>query len=293
MGGAPCGGRRAPTDAGERRLSDILAGQGVDESLLAELYDLEHDEIVEDLAFYRSWARRASGPVVDLGCGSGRLFSSLLGGGAERIVGVDGSAALLIRAERRIDADPVLRDAHAAGRIELDLADVRTVRRSDRFGLAILAGVLAHLDGPEEAVRALGAARSLLSDEGVLIVDLLGPAGLPADDLPLSVDWERATGGRRVVRRSRLERHETPEGLRVAYTTLTDLVEADGTIARLPASFRLWYPSPSAVVALAEQAELVVEAAFGSHDLDPLDERSQRCIIVLRAIDANRAWGEG
>ncbi len=206
---------------------------------------------------------------------------------------MDGSASLLARAERRIETDPALGEARAAGRIELQLADVRAVRRRDRFGLAILAGVLAHLDGPEEAVRALGAARSLLSEDGILLVDLLGPGGLPVDDLPLSVDWERAVGDRRIVRRSRLERHETPEGLRVAYTTLTDLVEADGTIARLPASFRLWYPSPSAVVALAGQAGLVVEAAFGSHDLDPLDERSQRCIIVLRAMDGNPAWGEG
>ena len=221
--------------------------------------------------------------MVDLGCGSGRLFRPLLDGGAERILGIDGSPALLARAERRMVEDPVLRDAHASGRIELLAGDVRSVRRRDRFRLAILAGVLAHLDGPEEALRALAAARGLLAGDGVLIVDLLGPGALPTDDLPLSVDWSRRVGERRVVRRSRLERHETPEGLRVAYATLTDLAEADGTIARLSASFRLWYPSPSALVALAEQAGLVIEAAFGSHDPGPLDERSERCIVVLRA----------
>lgn len=261
--------------------------------MLAEIYDLEHDEITEDFAFYRRWAGRRRGAVVDLGCGSARLFRSLLDGGARRIVGVDGSSALLARAERRIAADPALRAAHEAGRIELVVGDVRTVRRRDRFELAILAGVLAHLDGPEEAVRALAAARELLAREGELVVDLLGPGALPSDDLPLSIDWERRVGERRVVRRSRLERHETPEGLRVAYTTLTDLVKPDGTIARLPAGFRLWYPSPAAVIGLAEQAGLVVEAAFGSHDLGTLDERSERCIVVLRATNANRAWGEG
>ena len=84
------------------------------------------------------------------------------------------------------------------------------------------------------------------------------------------------------MRRSRLERRETPEGLRVAYATLTDVVRADGTIARLPASFRLWYPSPAALVALAGEAELAVDAVFGSHDLEPLDDDSERCIIVAR-----------
>lgn len=161
---------------------------------------------------------------------------------------------------------------------------MRRYRHSARFGLAVLAGVIAHLDGPEDAVAALIAAGGLLARDGVLVIDTLGPGGLPPHDLPLSVDWERAAAdGRRVVRRSALERHETPEGLRVSYSTLTDVVEADGTIARLPARFRLWYPSPAALVALAAEAELDVDATFGSHDLDPLGDDSERCIVVARA----------
>lgn len=209
------------------------------------------------------------------------------------MVGIDGSRSLLARAEARIEADAELRRARDQGRLEVVAGDVRRVSLRDRFSLIILAGVIAHLDGPEEALRAFVAAGRHLDVDGVLVVDLLGPGALPPHDLPLSVDWERAIGNRRAVRRSRIVRHEAPEGLRVEYSTLTDLVEADGTIARLPASFRLWYPSPSAVASLAEEAGLVVEAAFGSHDLDPLDERSERCVIVLRPAVANLAWGEG
>jgi SAM-dependent methyltransferase len=232
--------------------------------------------------FYAEYARRAEGPVIDLGCGSGRLFASLLEGGG--VVGVDGSAALLERARSRIAATPELSAAHEAGRLELVHGDVRTVRRSEPFGLAVLAGVLAHLDGPEDALRTLGAARALLTTVGTLIIDGLGPGAIPPHDLPLSVDWEREIEGRRVVRRSSLVRRETPEGVRVEYSTLTDLLEPDGTIARLPAGFRLWYPSVRALVGLADEARLAVEATFGSHDLDPLDERSERCILVLRPV---------
>jgi len=275
------GGRREA-----KRLNDILGGQPADATLLAEIYDLEHDAIVEDLAFYRQMARRHPGSVIDLGCGSGRLFGPLVAGGATRLVGIDGSPSLLERAQGRIEADGYLRAAGAEGRIELVEGDVRRVRRGDRFALAIMAGVLAHLDGPEDALRALAAARRLLAKDGMLVVDTLGPGGLPAHDLPLSVDWERSDGGRRMVRRSKLERRETPEGLRVAYATLTDVVRADGTIARLPASWRLWYPSPAALVALVTEAELVVESVFGSHDLDPLDDDSERCIVVARPTGA-------
>ncbi|HEX5040446.1 MAG TPA: class I SAM-dependent methyltransferase [Candidatus Limnocylindria bacterium] len=285
MGRSARGGRRSRR--GVAGLSDILAGQPADEALLAELYDLEHDEIDEDRAFYREWARRTHGATIDLGCGSGRLFGELLRGGARKIVGIDGSQALLDRALVRMLADDTLRAARDDGRIELSLGDVRTVRHPHRFRLAILAGVIAHLEGPEEALRALIAAGRLLQPEGVLIVDTIGPGGLPEDDLPLSIDWQRQMGDRRVVRRSRLARHESPEGLRVDYFTLTDVIGPDGTIARLPAAFRLWYPSPSALVGLAEEAQLTVDAAYGSHDLEPLAGRSQRCILVLRRNNAN------
>ena len=274
-------GRRTAERRGGTGLSDILAGQPADERLLAELYDLEHDEIVEDLGFYRTWAARHSAAVLDLGCGSGRLFRAFLDGGAQRVVGIDGSPALLDRAAARIEADEALRGAAAEGRLELATGDARSVSRPDRFSLIVLAGVMAHLDGPEDALRVLGAAGRHLQPDGVLIVDQLGPGALPADDLPLSLDWERRLGDRRVVRRSRLDRREAPEGLRVEYSTLTDVVEADGTITRLPAGFRLWYPSPEVTVALAGEANLEVVAAFGSHDLEPLDERSERCIVVL------------
>jgi len=272
--------------AGAGRLTDILAGQPADERLLAEIYDLEHDEIVEDLHFYREWAARQPGDVIDLGCGSGRLFAPFLAGGARRILGIDGSPAMLERAEQRVAGDEGLRAAHAEGRIELAAGDVRSVERPERYALAVLAGVLSHLDGPAEARDALAAAGRLLDPGGALIVDLLGPGGLPPRDLPMSVDWTRTVGGRRIVRRSLLERHADSDALRVTYDTLTDLHESDGTITRLPARFRLWYPSPTALFTLANGAGLEVDATFGSHDLDPLDGGSDRCIAVMRRSTA-------
>jgi SAM-dependent methyltransferase len=261
-------------------MSDIFAGQPSDAALLAEIYDLEHDEVTQDLVFYREMVARWRGAVADLGCGSGRLFRPFLAGGATRILGVDGSAALLERAAERLAADPSLRAATEDARIELLRADVRLLERRDRFGVAVLAGVLSHLDGPEEALRALDRAARLLTHAGRLIVDGVGPAGLPTHDLPLSVDWRKQLHGRDVVRRSELMRHEAPEGLRVLFSTIVDVRQPDGTISRLPASYRLWYPSPEGLEQLLGDVGLEVEATFGSHDLEPLDRESERCIVV-------------
>lgn len=231
------------------------------------------------------------GRVADLGCGSGRLFRSLLDGGATRILGIDGSAALLRRAEARIASDAVLTTAARQGRIELLRADLRHLggRHPGDCTLVIMAGVVAHLDGPQGALDALTAAARLLADGGRLVVDTIGPGGLPERDLPLSVDWRRRMGEREVVRRSSLVRRQAPEGLRVLLSTLTDVPRADGTIARLSAGYRLWYPSPRAIQRLVAEAGLAVETAFGSHDLDPLEAESQRCIIVASRTAAENA----
>lgn len=273
---------------------DIFAGQPSDPDLLAELYDLEHDPVVEDLVFYREQTRRSGPAVLDLGTGSGRLLRSFAAGKGRRIVGVDASSALLRRAEARIAAEPLLAGALAQGRLHLVEGDVRRLEQLPLRGLlgasganlVVAAGVVPHLDGPEDAMRMLSGVAPLLADQGRLILDDLGPALLPDRDLPLSVDWRRTMNGQEVVRRSQLIRREAPEGLRVAFSTIVDLGRPDGTIARFPASYRLWYPSDDALVALVREAGLAVEFAYGSHDLDPPNESSERRILVVRRAGA-------
>jgi SAM-dependent methyltransferase len=269
---------------------DIFAGQPTDADTLAQLYDLEHDAVVEDLIFYREQTRRGGSVVLDVGCGSGRLLRSFAAGKGRRIVGVDGSAALLRRAEARVAAEPLLAAARDQGRLHLVLGDVRRLEQlplrpllgAAGASLAVAVGVLPHLDGPEDALRLLSGVRPLLASEGRMVIDDLGPGLLPDRDLPLSVDWRREMDGREVVRRSQLLRREAPEGLRVAFSTLVDLGRADGTIARLPASHQLWYSSDDALAAIIREAGMAVEFAYGSHDLDPPDAASERRILVIR-----------
>jgi SAM-dependent methyltransferase len=274
--------------------ADIFSAQPTDADLLAEIYDLEHDEVVDDLAFYREMGRRSQGPTLDLGCGSGRLFLSLLTGGARPLLGLDGSPALLRRAERRVETSGVLRRARETGRLRLALGDARRLEAAlpdprQRFRLIVAAGVLPHLDGPDEAIALLQGARRRLLPDGVLILDDVGPGELPTRDLPLSVDWTRELNGRTIVRRSQLARRVAPEGVRVLFSTLADVTGPDGTIARLPASYRLWYPSQEALTALVREADLAVELTYGSHELEPLDSASDRRIVVARRVEGSGA----
>ena len=263
---------------------DPFGSQATDADVLAEIYDLEHDGVTADLSFYRQMTRRVRGAVLDLGCGSGRLFGAFLDGRASRVVGVDASSAMLRRATARIEGDPRLAAAAAAGQLELVHGDVRSVRHRDRFGLIVAAGVVPHLDGPEDLSRLLARAAKLLAPRGFLVLDDLGPAALPAADLPLAVDWILESEGRTFTRRSKLTRREAPEGLRVTLSTIVDVQDPDGTIARLPASFRLWYPSHDAVARLVEAAGLAVAATYGSHDLGAFSAASEHLIVLSRRI---------
>jgi SAM-dependent methyltransferase len=270
--------------------ADIFASQPTDADLLAELYDLEHDQVTEDLVFYREQTRRSGHVVLELGCGSGRLLRSFAAGKARRIVGVDGSASLLRRADLRIAAEPLLAAAREQGRLHLVHGDVRHLGQlplrqllgGDGADLVVAAGVMPHLGGPEDALAMLSGVRPLMAEGGRLILDDLGPGSLPQRDLPLSVDWWRELHGQPVVRRSQLMRREEPEGLRVTFSTIVDLGRPDGTIARLPAGYRLWYSWDDVLDAVVREAGLTIELAYGSHDLDPLNASSDRRIAVIR-----------
>jgi SAM-dependent methyltransferase len=273
-------------------VSDIFAGQRADAAELAEVYDLEHDDVDEDLPFWRELVRRRPGAVLDVGCGSGRLFRTLLDGGASPLVGVDGSAALLERAHERIRRDDLLRAARAEERLVVLQGDARRppagIQTASGYELVILAGVVPHLEDPAQLAAMLRHLAPLVSQDGRIVIDDLGPARLPHRDLPLSVDWQRDHSGARIVRRSQLERREEPGGMRIAYATITERRDPDGTIRSLPASFRLWYPSVMSIERAAAEAGLLVDLVWGSYELDPYDPTdSERRIAVIRPAGTN------
>src|SRR5262245_28734830 len=81
----------------------------------APFYDWENARTVgrADLPFWRRITRGSPGPVLELGCGTGRLAVPLAAGGAS-IVGLDRSAPMLARAAQRLR-----RRSNRAGRLAL------------------------------------------------------------------------------------------------------------------------------------------------------------------------------
>ena len=75
---------------------------------LARLYDLEHRNFGVDLLLYQNFGRRCGGPVLDVGCGSGRVTLAVARTGLD-VVGVDNSVAMLDLAYARVREEGLLR----------------------------------------------------------------------------------------------------------------------------------------------------------------------------------------
>ena len=92
----------------------------------APFYDWENARTLgrRDVPFWRNLALHAGGPVLELGCGTGRISLPLAKAGVD-LVGIDRSAPMLARARSRI------RRAKIADRAQLVRGDIRFLPFTD------------------------------------------------------------------------------------------------------------------------------------------------------------------
>ena len=236
-----------------------LISREVRARLLADERDLDVGAD-DDRAFWRDLAGRSTGPILELGCGGGRLLAAVRDGRSSdrALIGVDlDPDALALAAERLPDADLVC-------------ADVRSWRsaRPLAAGLVIIGGDLLPLITTEADLLALftTAARHV-SSNGIVGIDatLMDPERLAAatENLAWESDIEWADGDGLVVRReSRLA--PDPEGRRglallsVRHSRSVHHRRGGGTIdaavERPPFAIRAW--SVGELLAVADAAHL-------------------------------------
>jgi SAM-dependent methyltransferase len=117
--------------------------------------------------FYGEQARRASGPVLELACGTGQLLVPIARSGL-RAVGLDLSAAMLAAANERA------RSASAA--VEFRVADMRSFALGEQFALIFVArNSLLHLHSTEEFISCFESVRAHLRPGGAMIFDIFNP----------------------------------------------------------------------------------------------------------------------
>ncbi len=137
----------------------------------ARWYDHTNRRYRADVDHYVRLARRAGGPVLELGVGTGRVALALAEAGVD-VVGIDREREMLARAGERVARAP----RAVRARIELREGDMRELALGRRFPLVIAPfNAFQHLYEDEDVERALAMCRRHLAKDGRLAFDVLMP----------------------------------------------------------------------------------------------------------------------
>jgi SAM-dependent methyltransferase len=243
MGGAEARLARSPYDA------------------IAELYDPWSRSVTEDVPFYVAEARKAGGPIVELGVGTGRIAVPTAAAGV-RVIGVDSSAGMLEVCRKRAEA------AGVTELLDLRLGDLSMPPVPERVRLVTCPfRAYLHLLDERARLEALAAARELLVPEGRLIFDVFAPL---RDDI-------EETHGRWIEREPGIfERADWDEEAQ----TLTLSVRGAGG----ESTMRLAWISEHEWRRTLEKAGFEVERSYGWFDYRPFRGGEDMIFVARRSI---------
>jgi len=179
-------------------------------TLIADLWDhVVPHRSRPDVDFFVEAARDAGGPVLEVGCGTGRILVPAARAGAE-IVGIDLSPHMLRMCRNRLRSE----SRQVQSRARLVQADMREFSLGSVFALAMLPfRSFQHLITVADQLACLATLRRHLVADGRLILDVFNPS---IDALANRREGEEfgeepefsMPDGRRVVRRHRIVAHD-------------------------------------------------------------------------------------
>lgn len=234
--------------------------------------------LLGDVAFYRTLAEQAGGPVLEIGCGTGRLTIPMARAGAV-VRGVDSSAAMLDRLTRRLDREP----AAVRGRVTLTHGNAIGLDPG-AFPLVLLPFNLLMLQhGTGTAERLLAAAVAALPPGGRLALDVMNPltlsaaaerSGIPSS--PLTDPWTGAS-----YLKITLAGPVDADGEQLVHGWYEALEDGERAILTDFAFRWRMIPRPR-LERLLSDAGLSIEETAGDFDGAPWQPDSRRTVVVAR-----------
>ena len=246
--------------------------------IYARFYDPDLGDLDADLDFYEQFAARCGSPILELGCGTGRVLLPLASQGY-CITGIDASAEMLERARAKVAAEEL------GERVTLVEQEMAKLELEQRFTMAFAAlNSFAHLHTTEEQLSALSRIRRHLNPGGLLILDMFNPdMGRLLDargQVALAKTMTTTDTGHRLMR---FYSEEVDLGRQLIHTTyIVDEIDAEGNVQRTPFPFTLRYLFRYELELLLRHAGFEVEAIYGSYDLDEFSGDSEKLIAVAR-----------
>jgi SAM-dependent methyltransferase len=155
----------------------------------AHLYDLDPREITrDDIPFYRRKAREIDGPILELGCGTGRVTLPLIEDG-HRVWALDLSQEMLNQLQTKLDRLP----SALKSNVTICHADMADFRLAQRFDLIIAPfRAFQALTDPRDREQCLACIKAHLSARGRFVIHVFRPRHVFDDTWvqPEAFDWE-------------------------------------------------------------------------------------------------------
>ena len=243
----------------------------------ARFYDGDYRSYDDDIDALLLLADEWGEPLLELGCGTGRVLAPLAAAG-HRITGVDLSPALLARAAARLQDPALLRNVQL---VEADLRTFDLPRQDFAFAFCV-SNTLMHLTTADDQLAALRNAARHLRPGGRLLIDLFNP------DLPrlFAVDgvmeladrWQDDATGAEVLKWS-VRRLDLAEQLQETLFIYEEIF-ADGRTQRTACPFTLRFLWRSEAELMLRLAGFVVEEVWGDFEGAPYADGSDHLILI-------------
>lgn len=252
---------------------------------IAHYYDLTHADLTADLTLILSLAKEAKGPVLELGCGSGRLLIPLARAG-HQMTGVDNSPVMLAKALQRMASEP----ESVQNRItlkEMDMVELALPGQDGRYPLVILPyNTFLHLDTKHKHA-ALNKLRRYLREDGRLFIDIINPffiANTPNDHfLTLENRFTDPNTDEIVLQFASNQLDEDTQTLHI--TWIFDATPpSEGSIKRTVSRLAHYYLFPHQIELLLAESGYRLESMAGDYDQSPYHEESNRLLITAKAL---------
>jgi SAM-dependent methyltransferase len=248
---------------------------------LAWLYDQVPSYVSrEDVEFFVGEAVACGGPVLEMGCGTGRVLLPIARAGIE-ITGLDLSEAMLGRLRSKLAAEP----EEVQRRVRLVHGDMCGFDLGRRFALITIPfRPFQHLITVEEQMACLGCARRHLAEGGRLVFDVFNPdLGKLADPARLAEAEDFAGAklsdgrtARRTHRFAATHRAEQYNDIEMVYY----LTDAEGRTERVVHGFPFRTVFRYEMEHLLARCGFRVAQFFGNFDRSPFTDASPQMIFV-------------
>lgn len=248
---------------------------------IARFYDAENTDKDDDIELYLALADEYGGPIIDIGCGTGRVMVPLAQQGYD-VHGIDVEQAMLDRAEAVRQSSPDLRE-----RMTLYHGNVISYELDRRFNLVLVPyNGLMHFHEQATQLTVLRRLRDWTAEDGLLVLDLPNAGEVFATQDTGALMFERTflepESGHLVMQQSISQLDRTAQLLQV--TWIYDEVTGDGTVRRTFASNVLYYYFYAELKLLLERSGFAVEAVYGDTDYGPYEDGSERMVVMARPV---------